>query len=225
MAESGSVGSSPDQSAGPTLSAGPTPAGDLYHRLLDGGSGDPFDRHVFVCALVIAMTEAWRPLPEALGLAAAELRALMARYLARASLPVAVPADAGAGEDAIEEPDLRRLLLTHRTDADDPAGRWLAAIIARRSCRPNHLWQDLGLFNRGELSRLMLRHFRPLAARNLGDMKWKKFFYRTLCAEEGILVCKAPNCEICTDVDVCFGGEPGEPLALFQSPLLQSRQK
>jgi nitrogen fixation protein NifQ len=71
----------------------------------------------------------------------------------------------------------------------------------------------------------MQRHFRPLAARNRSDMKWKKFFYRTLCAEDGIVVCKAPNCEICSDVDACFGGEPGEPLALFQSALLQSRQK
>ncbi|MDG4575361.1 MAG: nitrogen fixation protein NifQ [Defluviicoccus sp.] len=219
MADSGADGFCP---ASRTELASP---GDLYDRLLEGGSGDPFDRHVFVCALVIAMTEAWRPLPEALGLAAPELGALMARYLPHAVLPVAVPAEAGAGEDALEEPDLRRLLLDHRSDADDPAGRWLAAIIARRSCRPNHLWQDLGLFNRGELSRLMLRHFQPLAARNRGDMKWKKFFYRTLCAEDGIVVCKAPNCETCSDVDICFGGEPGEPLALFQSPLLQSRQK
>lgn len=219
MAEPGSVGSLPPQSAGPA------PAGDLYNRLVDGGSGDSFDRHVFACALVIAMSEAERPLTQALGLSASDLQALLQRYLPAAAATLAVPAGTGAGDDAIEEPDLRRLLLDHRTDADDPAGRWLATIIARRSCRPNHLWQDLGLFNRTELSRLMQRHFRPLAARNLGDMKWKKFFYRTLCAEEGILVCKAPNCEICSDVDVCFGGEPGEPLALFQSPLLQSRQK
>jgi nitrogen fixation protein NifQ len=219
MAEPGAVGSFPPQNAGAA------PAGDLYNHLVDGGSGDPFDRHVFACALVIAMSEAERPLTQALGLSVFDLQALMQRYLPAAAAALAVPAGTSAGDDAIEEPDLRRLLLNHRTDADDPAGRWLAAIIARRSCRPNHLWQDLGLFNRGELSRLMQRHFRPLAARNRSDMKWKKFFYRTLCAEDGIVVCKAPNCEICSDVDACFGGEPGEPLALFQSALLQSRQK
>lgn len=219
MAEPGAVGSDPPQNAAPA------PGGDLYSRLLDGGSGDPFDRHVFACALVIAIIEAERPLTQALGLSAFDLKALMRRYLPAAAAALGVPEEAGVGENAIEEPDLRRLLLDHRTDPDDPVGRWLAAIIARRSCRPNHLWQDLGLFDRSELSRLLQRHFRPLAARNRGDMKWKKFFYRTLCAEDGIVVCKAPNCETCSDVDLCFGGEPGEPLALFQSPLLQSRQK
>ncbi|MFZ1413026.1 MAG: nitrogen fixation protein NifQ [Defluviicoccus sp.] len=221
MAESGADGSF----AAPR--AGPAAAGDLYRRLLEGGSGDPFDRHVFACALVIAASEAERPLTQALGLSASDLQALMQRYLttAAAELALAVPAETDAGNDTIEEPDLRRLLLDNRTDRDDPAGRWLAMIVARRSGRPNHLWQDLGLFSRDELSLLMRRQFMPLAARNRGDMKWKKFFYRTLCAEDGIVVCKAPNCETCSDVDLCFGGEPGEPLALFQSALLQSRQK
>lgn len=200
-------------------------AGDLYRHLIEGGAGDTFDRHVFACAIVLAAREGKRPLTQALGLSVADLHALAQRYLPAvlAGLPIAIGATAGT--DALEEPDLRRLLLDHRTDPDDAAGRWLAAIIARRSCRHNHLWQDLGLFNRGELSRLLLKHFHPLAARNRADMKWKKFFYRTLCAQDGIVVCKAPNCEICCDVNLCFGGEPGEPLALFQAPLLQSRQK
>lgn len=191
---------------------------------MEGGAGDPFDRHVFVCAIVLAVEEAERPLTEALGLSVLDLDTLAQRYLPAALTQLPIAIGTTAGEDAIEEPDLRRLLLDHRTVPGDAAGRWLAAIIARRSCRPNHLWQDLGLFNRGELSHLMLRHFRPLAARNQGDMKWKKFFYRTLCAQDGIVVCKAPNCGACSDVGLCFGGEAGEPLALFQTALLQSRQ-
>ena len=80
----------------------------------------------------------------------------------------------------------------------------------------NHLWQDLGLPHRGDLSALLHRHFRPLAERNDQDMKWKKFFYRKLCEREGVLVCKAPNCAVCDDVGLCFGAESGEPLARFQ---------
>jgi nitrogen fixation protein NifQ len=86
----------------------------------------------------------------------------------------------------------------------------LAAMIARRAQSPNHLWQDLGLRNRGELSRLMTRHFQPLAARNTGDMKWKKFLYRMICRDAGYSICTAPSCSECSDFAHCFGDEAGE---------------
>ena len=101
---------------------------------------------------------------------------------------------------------------TVEADARAEGGELLARLIARRSLRPNHLWQDLGLFARGELSELLHRHFRPLAERNVNDMKWKKFFYRELCRLDGLLLCKAPTCDACDDFGLCFGGEPGEPL-------------
>ena len=78
--------------------------------------------------------------------------------------------------------------------------------------RPNHLWQDLGLRNRGELSALMRRHFEPLADRNVNDMKWKKFLYRMICRDEGFRLCTAPSCAECDDFAVCFGDESGESL-------------
>jgi nitrogen fixation protein NifQ len=72
------------------------------------------------------------------------------------------------------------------------------------------LWQDLGLRDRGELSQLMKRHFRLLAARNSGDMKWKKFLYRMICRDAGYSLCTAPSCAECTDFENCFGDESGE---------------
>ena len=88
----------------------------------------------------------------------------------------------------------------------------LAAIIARRAQRSNHLWQDLGLRNRDELGLLMTRHFAPLARRNSKDMKWKKFFYRTLCRDADYSLCTAPSCGECCDFDLCFNEEAGECL-------------
>ena len=35
----------------------------------------------------------------------------------------------------------------------------------------------------------MLRHFAELARRNNPDMKWKKFFYRMICRDEGFSMC------------------------------------
>jgi nitrogen fixation protein NifQ len=88
----------------------------------------------------------------------------------------------------------------------------LAAVLARRAQLPNHLWQDLGLRNRRELSWLMERHFAPLAARNAHDMKWKKFLYRTICRDTDMSLCVAPVCSECDDYDACFGDESGPSL-------------
>ncbi len=169
------------------------------------GTGDPRERHVFACVLAIAARNPAVPLSEGVGLARADLGRLIETYFpAFRRLTAAIPATAGA--DAIEEPDLRRLLLDHRSRGAIEE-EWLAAILARRSLGANHLWQDLGLFHRRELSGLLDRHFHALAVQNVGDMKWKKFFYRQLCARDGIFVCKAPNCAVCTDYSVCFGNE------------------
>jgi len=42
-------------------------------------------------------------------------------------------------------------------------------------------------------------------------MRWKKFFYRTLCERDGVLLCKAPNCEVCEDYALCFVPEEMPP--------------
>lgn len=46
--------------------------------------------------------------------------------------------------------------------------------------------QDMGLPSRKVLSQPMTERLWGLAARNLGDMKWKKFFYRQLCERAGV---------------------------------------
>jgi nitrogen fixation protein NifQ len=83
-------------------------------------------------------------------------------------------------------------------------------MIARRAMEPDHLWQDLGLRDRGELSALLHRHFAPLARQNTDNMKWKRFFYRMICDSEGFALCTTPICSDCTDFDMCFGEETGE---------------
>ncbi|WP_153108744.1 nitrogen fixation protein NifQ [Propionivibrio limicola] len=102
--------------------------------------------------------------------------------------------------------DLVELLLEHSADLGEP-GRWLVHAIATAAMGENHLWQDMGLPNRAVLSELMQTHFPALAARNVGDMKWKKFFYRQLCERADVLICKSPNCADCCDYRICFGPE------------------
>jgi nitrogen fixation protein NifQ len=71
----------------------------------------------------------------------------------------------------------------------------------------DHLWQDLGVWSRKELSELLQRNFPTLAAKNTQDMKWKKFLYKQLCEQQGIHICRAPSCDVCVDYSKCFGAE------------------
>ena len=116
-------------------------------------------------------------------------------------------ADAPGRLFALDEfDDLVELLLDHRA-----SGRvqehWLAHAVATAAMGENHLWQDMGLPSRKVLSELMSTHFPTLAAKNTGDMKWKKFFYRQLCERSGIPICKSPHCADCCDFRLCFGPE------------------
>jgi nitrogen fixation protein NifQ len=43
-------------------------------------------------------------------------------------------------------------------------------------------------------------------------MKWKKFLYRTICRDDGFLICTSPSCGECSDYDHCFGEERGQSL-------------
>lgn len=108
---------------------------------------------------------------------------------------------------AIDEFDELVELLCDHGACGSQQEQWLASAIATAAMGANHLWQDMGLPNRKVLSQLLTTHFPSLAARNTGDMKWKKFFYRQLCERSGIPICKSPTCGECCDYRVCFGPE------------------
>lgn len=141
-------------------------------------------------------------LPATLGLAAGDFAALCNAYF-----PGPPPRlKSGRCEDIPEIDDLIGLLMHYRAG---PQARyaWMARIVAWGCAGRDHLWQDLGLASRGELSALMQMAFPRLAAENVGDMKWKKFIYRQYCARDGIYVCPAPSCGECADFAKCFAPE------------------
>ncbi len=168
---------------------------------------EAFDSHVFAAILATALTETEMPgLADGLGLSSAEIDRLIGWCFPR----YAVSDLAGLSPDPSSEEEtlLVDLLMDHRSGPEPLAG-WLAVLIARRAMQPDHLWQDLGLNDRGELNRLLARHFRTLHAGNTGNMRWKKYFYRVLCEAEGFALCAAPSCSVCTDFVDCFGSEDG----------------
>lgn len=167
-----------------------------------------FDRHVLASILAVAAMEDG-VVAERAGLAAEDFASLMAQWFpAACGVGIAWRAEEGKPEDD-EVAMVRDLLLAERS-SEGEAGRFLAAMIARRAMEPNHLWEDLGLRDRSELTRLLSRHFGPLAARNTRNMRWKRFFYRALCESDGFVMCTTPVCTECRDFDLCFGDESGE---------------
>ncbi|WP_246775066.1 nitrogen fixation protein NifQ [Bradyrhizobium diazoefficiens] len=167
-----------------------------------------FDRHVLACILAAGVMEGGR-LFEKVGLSSGELAALLKKNFPS----VRIKGDdllLGSKRDDNDEVTMVRDLLLAQRSTEGDTGRWLAAMIARRVMEPNHLWADLGLRDRGELSRVLNRHFGPLARRNVNNMRWKRFFYRTLCEDEGLILCTTPVCTECKDFNFCFGDESGE---------------
>ena len=146
-----------------------------------------------------------------------EQEALMAQCFP--GLPMQWPA--GPDHDDDEFGDLLVLLRTHATDRDRTSD-WLAHAIATACMGANHLWQDMGLPDREALQALMQRHFTSLKALNAGNMRWKKFFYRALCVQAEVLVCKSPSCGVCVDQPECFGVEQGASLLPLPWPATAS---
>ena len=101
---------------------------------------------------------------------------------------------------------VRNLLLSSCREQDHSAQR-MADVVAAGCLGGDHLWRDLGLATRSELTDLLQYNFPSLAARNTDDMKWKKFFYKQLCEQQGGYVCRAPSCDQCAAYDDCFGEE------------------
>lgn len=139
---------------------------------------------------------------------------LLARWFpgAGAALSPAWDGTARATRRASRYDEIEDLVALFKDHADPDAGppeetNCVAHALACACLGDNHLWQDLLLPSRRELSALIGRWFPRLAAKNAHDMKWKKFFYKQLCEREGLFICKAPSCGVCSDHALCFGSE------------------
>jgi nitrogen fixation protein NifQ len=192
-----------------------------FMRAASGGACDHFDAHVVASALSLAAVEGSgdaAALVSGMGLEPAQLLSLIGEVFPALGasferiLSAPVPFTREQDEACVRE-------LLGRNASGGKLSLHLAGIVARRALRPHHLWQDLGLRNRRELSWLMERHFERLAAKNAQDMKWKKYLYRAICRDEGFALCVAPSCSECRDFDGCFGEERGDSLLLHSAPL------
>ncbi|GMV67809.1 MAG: hypothetical protein AMXMBFR76_02480 [Pseudomonadota bacterium] len=194
------------------------PPGGLNFLLL-GCAREPDAPETRALARAIALTWGWPlgPASGVLGLPETDSRALFDQHFPGAlALLTGVHALGApiASDPRIDEfADLADLLLGHRKD-QGAGGAWIARAVAGGCMGDNHLWEDLGLASRANLSALLGAHFPTLVARNTHNLRWKRFFYRQLCQRAEISLCKAPSCGVCSDYAACFGGDDDHPLSL-----------
>ncbi len=182
-------------------------AGLLDYQRLMASAADPDDIATLAIGGVLARFSV-------MGLDAVTRNRLLDRYFPGSDPAAATVATEDASCLALpvdEFDELRALLMAHRSE-DSEECQWLACIVATACLGNNHLWQDMGLPNRGALSELLRRYFTTLHDKNSANMKWKKFFYKQLCEQAEVMLCKAPSCSVCADYSTCFGPEGGETL-------------
>jgi nitrogen fixation protein NifQ len=175
----------------------------------DAAVDESFDRHIIARLLLHAVAESKQlgePVVNRLGLDGERLNA--AAQFVHMDLFLD-PSLAARAEEDEEEVMVRQILLENRSGPRE-VSEWLAYVVARRGMEPNHLWEDLGLAERPDLTKLLLRHFAPLACKNTRNMRWKRFLYRSLCEAEGFSMCPSPTCDACAEFHICYSGDSAE---------------
>ncbi len=182
-------------------------ASPLSFDLLLQSSHDPSDAVTRALAGALAHAAAGVIPAPTLGLDGTRFQTLLARHFPALDGQICAAHCEGCRPLRSDEfADLVALLLAHRAHAGEEA-EWLAHAIASACMGGNHLYHDMGLPNRQALSELLSRHFTRLFEKNVGNMKWKKFFYKQLCDQAEVRVCQAPSCQVCNDYQACFGPE------------------
>jgi nitrogen fixation protein NifQ len=119
--------------------------------------------------------------------------------------------DAGALPPRAPDPagllgPLYRFLLAHRATKDSSHAR-IAGWLASACMGGHHLWQDLGLDERPQVTRLMRLSFPTLHDANERNLRWKRHLFLCLGESLGRPGLRPPKCDDCGDFAVCMGAE------------------
>ncbi|MGG5574716.1 nitrogen fixation protein NifQ [Vibrio diazotrophicus] len=95
-------------------------------------------------------------------------------------------------------------LLVESLNPDVTLGCEMVTVLASACLGSQHLWRDLGMPERPRLTALFRDYFPLLHAKNVNNMRWKRFLYRQLCENGGDYVCRSPSCEECASYSECF---------------------
>lgn len=166
------------------------------------------DRHLFACLLAVAAQEPYDT-ATALGLDDNDLSAILEDYFPGVDRALLVQYSKPTAERSAERNrELLAILLSHLPIESGNRKLHnsvrLAHILAARAALPGHLWVAMGLFERQELTAAIRRHLPSLVVANHQNMRWKRYLFKQVCDRNGGMMCKAPNCGVCSDYELCF---------------------
>ncbi len=182
-----------------------TTLAEVYSRLKTSSLMSP--NHEWLACMTASWCAGQSALPDYMGLEPDQFNKLKNNYFQDSFLPELAPSGIYNDFDRMLEREDLINLLTRYSKANTLEINWVIGIIVAGCLGNDHLWQDLGLWSRSQLTALLHFNFPELAAKNSMDMKWKKFLYKQLCEEEGLYVCRAPSCNVCIDYAKCYGPE------------------
>lgn len=184
------------------------PNREQYYRHFKSHSAKLSPNTEWLCRMLASWSVGLGALPDFLGLEAEDFGQLSKTFFRSLEFPCAAPSGRQADfSRMLERDDLIRYLHARAAYPERAETRWISSILVAGCLGEDHLWQDLGLWSRQDLSGLIAYNFPSVKAANNQDMKWKKFLYKQLCEAEGIYVCRAPSCDVCVDYSRCFGQE------------------
>ncbi|MBB4304377.1 nitrogen fixation protein NifQ [Rhodobium orientis] len=176
----------------------------LFQRLMASARGGPNDG--FVAQMLASWMADRGGLPRWMGLCEDRFCEMLHRHFEHLPLVSGVREDHALPDDMDELEDLRALLLEFRA-GERESELFITDLVVAGCGSADHLWSDLGLFSRPQLTEMLTVNFPALAAKNDKNMKWKKFLYKQLCEREGLNACRAPSCAVCADYAQCFAPE------------------
>lgn len=172
------------------------------------------DRHLFACLIAVAAQESAN-LAVPLGLGQSDLDSLLVMFFPDQSRDI-LDNHLSSTTQPLEKcnSEVLSILLNHVPTGKDLnqtfVSQCLARIIAARTTLAGHLWVAMGLTERPQLTAAIRRHLPTLAKANNQNMRWKRYLYKQVCDLNGGVMCKAPNCGVCSDYHLCFTEEDAD---------------
>ena len=178
---------------------------DTYQQLMKGAV-DSIECRWFA-QMLASLNVGLGALPSSLGLTPVQFEQLVAQCFPQLDFIPRAQNETTLDFDRMNEKDDLDVFLNSYAKTQDEHTNWVIIILIAACFGNDHLWQDLGLWHRDDLSAMLAHYFPQLAESNVYDMKWKKFIYKQLCETGGHYVCRMPSCEYCPDYLSCFGDE------------------
>lgn len=186
----------------------------LYRALMDSNQPEGVvaeDRHLFACLITVAAQES-TDIAAALGLDDCDIDTILERLFPEVERHlVAEHSKQGKKTVSDSSSDVLAVLLSYldvSAQSRHLTSFWLVRILAARTALPGHLWVAMGLTERPQLTAAIQRHLPSLAEANNQNMRWKRYLYKQVCDLNGGVMCKSPNCGVCSDYHLCFAVEP-----------------